>query len=313
MFPSFKKVYKNDIKRIKTLKQNNKIISLDRKPYTKQYLYKFNDQFIFIEDGWDDNLYLNQVTDYYTLSERIKASSKNNISPLEYYKEHKKEIKALFPKIDTIEEYNKFNDYMVSKVKYCNNFRISVSLTILEIFKPKRWLDISLGWGDRLMSAILYNEHNKTLEEYTGTDPNKALHPLYKRMIKDYKPKFEINLIEDGFEYAELPHKEYDLVFSSPPFFDIEKYSDSEHDSYNKNKTMKEWYENFLMETVRKSKEHLKQGGHLVLYIHLSDREYTDRRFIEEVSEIMKYKGAIYYYEKDNKKMYRGFYIWEKE
>ena len=34
-------------------------------------------------------------------------------------------------------------------------FKITFILTILNHFKPKRWLDLSAGWGDRLIGACI--------------------------------------------------------------------------------------------------------------------------------------------------------------
>ena len=135
--------------------------------------------------------------------------------------------------------------------KPCNNFRISVCLEVLKLFKPKKWLDISAGWGDRLMSALLY----QPLEVYCGVDPNPCLHPYYQEMIKTLDPngKKECILIKDGFETAVLPNIKFDLVFSSPPFFDLEIYSTASANSLVKYKGEDGWFNGFLMPSIYKA------------------------------------------------------------
>ena len=113
--------------------------------------------------------------------------------------------------------------YSINKLLFCTNFRISVCLEVLDIFKPSKWLDISAGWGDRLISALL----SPHVQEYCGVDPNPCLHPGYQSIIKHLDPTHQkkCTLIQDGFETAKLPDTKFDLVFSSPPFFNLEVYS----------------------------------------------------------------------------------------
>ena len=54
--------------------------------------------------------------------------------------------------------------FIYKQVKSCTNFNITMGLYILQLFKPKIYVDISSGWGDRLVMAIAYSylERNKT-------------------------------------------------------------------------------------------------------------------------------------------------------
>ena len=112
-------------------------------------------------------------------------------------------------------------------------------------------------------------------------------------------------LIEDGFETAKLPNTKFDLVFSSPPFFDLEKYSNYDNDSLTKYKTEKNWCDNFLIKSIYKAYNYLEKNGHMILYIHSSP--YVDKQLLE-LNKVMKYKGKIYFYE--NK--LRGMHVWQK-
>ena len=129
--------------------------------------------YYIIKSKWDDNLEINSLTDYFTEPCRIQCKFKKNISPLEYWTKNKNVILASLKKKHLkINNYN-LREEMYLRNKPCNNFRISVCLEVLKLFKPKKWLDISAGWGDRLLSALLYTP----LELYCGVDPNPCLHP----------------------------------------------------------------------------------------------------------------------------------------
>lgn len=65
------------------------------------------------------------------------------------------------------------------------------------------------------------------------------------------RPRFEI--IYAPFEEAQLPPGEtFDLVFTSPPFFDFEIYSKQPGQSVARYPKLEEWLVNFLFASVRK-------------------------------------------------------------
>ena len=59
----------------------------------------------------------------------------------------------------------------------------------------------------------------------------------------------------------------FDLIFTSPPYFDKEKYDQSDEQSYKKYKDFDSWMENFLFKAIELRTENLKSGGHLVINI----------------------------------------------
>lgn len=314
-YPLYKNFYKlniNDIQKIanKHIKLNNVKIFENKPNYIIHPInkIKYNGKlmYIIIEDKWLDNIELNSLTDYFTQKERIKCNFKNNKSPLNYYNENKKELIKYYPK--NIKEYYTFNDIIFSNCKFCNNFRISVCLTILNMFKPRKWLDISAGWGDRLISAILYSNYNKDFQKYYAADPNPNLQKYYNKIIKTFKKSKEnFTIIQDGFEYINI-NDNFDLVLTSPPFFDTEIYSNDKHDSLIRLNNIKDWYNNFLIISIKKASQYLINGGYMILYIEIFDKEYNTKRMINDISKELEYIGTFYYI--DTK--LRGFYIWKK-
>ena len=280
-------------------------------------------QYYIIKSSWDDNLELNSLTDYFTEPCRIQCTFKNRLSPLEYWNKNRKSIlDTLKKKHQEINNHN-LREEMYIRNKPCNNFRISVCLEVLKLFKPKKWLDISAGWGDRLLSALLYAQLNTQFELYCGVDPNPCLHPYFQEMIntfdnteiqKDTNANINTNakyiLIKDGFETAKLPNTKFDLVFSSPPFFDLEIYSTSIANSLVKYKGEEGWFNGFLIPSLYKAEEYLEKGGHLVLYMGESKGTKYIPKMIELMNARMKNIGMFYY--TDGAKI-REFFCWQKK
>jgi 16S rRNA G966 N2-methylase RsmD len=320
-YPLYKNYYTFKISKINNLISKFDNIIHEQKPnYIKNFIQKINlnnkHQFLLIEEKWETNEELNLLTDYFTEDVRIKCNFKNNLSPLDYFNANYNKINNIFH-LDNVDKNNKiidfdiikFKDYMFYNSKFCNNFRISVALSILNIFKPKSWLDISAGWGDRLISAILFG-----IDEYFGVDPNIELQDKYKNIINTLVDKNKQNnfkIIKSGFENAIIPNRKYDIVFSSPPFFDTEIYTNDIDDSLIKNNTIEKWYNDFLLFSVYKAIEYLNIDGHLVLYIDFTDKEYINR-MIYDISKKINYLGNIYYFNSGKNPKLRTFYVWKK-
>jgi len=59
----------------------------------------------------------------------------------------------------------------------------------------------------------------------------------------------------------------YDLVFTSPPFFNTEIYNEDKNQSSNKFDKYKKWLDEFLFKIVDESHRLLNDSGHLVLNV----------------------------------------------
>ena len=210
-----------------------------------QHLSKYDDAYFLIKTNYLNEQQINNLTDYFSEKVRIKCQFLGYSSPLEYWKKNKEQIiKDCINKFNSLTVHN-LREVIFTETKLCNNFRITVASAVLQYFKPKSWLDISAGWGDRLISAIL----NK-VELYVAADPNLELHPCYEKIInklaeKSIRKNYQIH--PTGFIEAQIVQKDFDIVFSSPPFFDLEKYSAYTYDSYTQFNTQRSWTDNFLI------------------------------------------------------------------
>lgn len=167
--------------------------------------------------------------DYFFLHHRIKAKTKRHISFYEALKDKKImsyidekiiKIKNLDVKSLTEEEllrnrYNTFQLYYGT----INQFRPTEALKVYCTLKPKIGvLDFSAGWGGRCLAAMAYNI------PYIGIDANQNLEKSYNNMINTIDPKSKVKMIYKPSELVDFSNYKYDLVFTSPPYFMIEKY-----------------------------------------------------------------------------------------
>ena len=271
---------------------------LKRSKYSKKnksvgFVYKhIKDLLYMLNIEYDrDEKYL-KITDYFSQECRVECNFADLISPLEYFRLNKESIIA---NLGEKPSYNEIDDYFYKRgVIQCSNFHLVVCTSVLNYFKPKRWLDPSAGWGDRLVAAINYGDC-----EYHASDPNDCLHPKYKDMIgtlADDKDKYKIEQV--GFEDLKVEKDYYDLVFTSPPFFDLEKYTNDPEQSHIKYNTLEDWIINFMYPLIRNNA--LTKGGHFCLYIN--DNKRSGVEYVQKVKEYLainkgfKYKGIISWY-----------------
>ena len=64
-----------------------------------------------------------------------------------------------------------------------------------------------------------------------------------------------------------IKFSKYDLVFTSPPYFNTEKYSDSPNQSYKRYPKYKEWKDKFLRVLVKESARVVGQDGFVVINV----------------------------------------------
>ena len=65
---------------------------------------------------------------------------------------------------------------------------------------------------------------------------------------------------EEDFDYSEW-NEYFDLVFTSPPYFSVERYSHDDTQSWVRYKNIDMWNEQFLHKTLDKIIPTVKKGG----------------------------------------------------
>ena len=123
-------------------------------------------------------------------------------------------------------------------------------------YKAKRVLDPCAGWGGRMLGAV------SSGAEYVAFEPNKTTFENLNSLAKFLNIENRVRIICDGAENMDqYDLGKFDLVLTSPPYFNLEVYSDESTQSINCRDTYDVWAENFLRVIIHKAASHLVDGG----------------------------------------------------
>lgn len=183
---------------------------------------------------------------------RFLVDVENKVVPQCYY------IKHIGLGSSNYQYVNEFQPYLARDIykKYCKN--------------GDKILNPCAGWGGRLIGLASCMFENI---EYVETDPSTR---TYKGLI-ELKKFLKLN---DNYKQYNLPFEDlkvqadyFDFVFTSPPYFDTELYSEEETQSYKKNKSYELWRDNFLYVMIDKIVYCMKKGGKCIL--NVGNKRYT--------------------------------------
>lgn len=147
-----------------------------------------------------------------------------------------------------------------------SQFRPSAAKAIYDTFDSENVLDFSSGWGDRLSGAMA----TPKIKKYIGIDPNENLVENYKKQIQTFNSDKDIQMIVGPAE-EEVSKLEdtFDTIFTSPPYFIVERYTQEENQSWKRYKKIDLWLEKFLFKTLKDCWDRLNSNG--ILAINISD------------------------------------------
>ena len=185
----------------------------------------------------------------------------------------------------------------------CSAFKPNVAKVFYEMMESENVLDFSAGWGDRFAGFM----GASNTKHYVGLDPRKENHPLYQMQgefynkhlgffEEDKKWEFHCTPAED-FDFT--PYKNhFDMVFTSPPYFSVERYSYDDTQSWIRYKTIEEWNKNFLHATLERIWPSIKKGGYMAINIaDVYGSSGGDRRYLEitnPMNDFIKSLGGTY-------------------
>lgn len=141
------------------------------------------------------------------------------------------------------------------------NFKPLNARAIVEYLCPVLWGDVydySAGYGGRLLGITTSNMRYN----YTGIDPNSEtieyLHYLNNLIYDSVGNRGQIiKSVSENYVQDKL----VDLAFSSPPYFNLEKYSDEPTQCMNQFKTLDEWFDGYVAPTMENIKRMLSTDG----------------------------------------------------
>lgn len=220
----------------------------------------------------------NDIVDKFTLIERLHTKGHVGIDFYTFWYN-----RAHFRKVGYVKkmlEYYAKNRRNIDEIriwKYIFNlyfgsitiFRPVMAMEVYCRFRPKiAVLDPTMGWGGRLVGACALD-----IPKYIGVDANQNLDPPYREMCAflQSRSKTAIELFFQDALTVDYTQLKYDMVFTSPPYYNIELYrktDDSKNIEVQKNKqTKEEWNETFYKPLFERTWSAMQSPGYYVLNV----------------------------------------------
>ena len=312
LFPYMKYAMSNDPKRqlqvlYQRLKQFKYTSRIDTRPYHSipgisekhqewfSYAFGPTKEYCTIVSLPDDFNEMDCITNYFTEEARMNAvvgrgrlESSQKMSPYEWWVSdwRRKLFMSLIEKKEPINTET-LREEIYRQLPEATLFKVSFAMSVINVLREHissstrrlRLLDISAGWGDRLISAFVTG-----CERYLGYDPNTKLIPGHREIIDQLRvlesDKFEFEVRPQPFETANLEGETFDLCFTSPPYFNFETYTNESTQSIYKYPKYETWLIHFFLASLRKAWSALRPGGAMAIHI-------TDTREMKNVCSIM--------------------------
>lgn len=253
----------------------------------------------------DDEIDWKKLKSYKVETNHINAQSTTGLSIIKKYMTHiydvknykGKSISLLWTK-DTIEKTLKVNRQshstpyvseiirqigFISGTSKVTIYRPLLTKRIVEYFGAKEVLDVCVGWGGRMLGSASIDG-----VKYTGIEPcEKTFNSLQE--MKD-RLKLDVVLYKDIAENV-LPTLDriYDLAITSPPYYNLEIYTDEENQSHHYG-SYEKWYESFLKPVVWGVLSKLKPNGKSCWSVKnfKTDKQYN---LYDDIVQLHKEKG----------------------
>lgn len=124
---------------------------------------------------------------------------------------------------------------------------------------PRVW-DPSCGFGARLLGFFAAYPNGV----YCGNEPATQTFADLSRLAQG----LPVDIRCAGSETEETPGGPFDLVFTSPPYFDRERYFEEPTQSWVRFSDRESWLEQFLFPVMRTAASRLRPGGTLALNVN---------------------------------------------
>lgn len=285
----------------------------------QQAINDFNNLKNIIENGNFNNMKLknrigHKAVNYFTEFERLNTYGKYGKLKLTYFdfvmNQHIFLNKSSFINImEFILMKNRKKKLSEEKILqqlfalYCHQPMIFRPYNICDLilkYDPRNILDFTMGWGGRLIGSCACN-----VNKYIGIEMNINLKNPYEEMIKMIKStncKTEIELYFQDCLTIDYSTLNYDFVFTSPPYYDIEIYNNT-----NNYDSIEEWNNSFYIPLITNIFNNLKQDGYFCLNIPIQIYDVCVSILGESIEQIELNKK-----QRINSKYKEYIYIWKK-
>lgn len=162
---------------------------------------------------------------------------------------------------------------LVNGTQICSNFRPAVAKAVYDYFKPRDVLDMSAGYGGRLVGFLA----SSCKGSYIGVDPSKQSCEGNGQIAKAFGVEHRVNLICSPFEDVETLPK-VDLAFTSTPYFAKEIYEENNpKQSRERYPEYKSWLRGFLKPLMKLTRQALTTKG--IMALNIADVKIGKNRY----------------------------------
>jgi SAM-dependent methyltransferase len=177
-----------------------------------------------------------------------------------------------------------------------SNFRPTVAKAIYEKYSAKgdKILDFCAGYGGRLLGCAGLER------EYVAFDPSGLQYEGLSKTVASFERlrllRAKVHLEQVCAEESMLlqPAREYDLVFTSPPYFNCEKYELHETQSWVRYPTYLEWKEKFLAVVIREASRILKRKGVAIFSVANTRAAPVADDTLDLAKKYLTYEGTLF-------------------
>lgn len=246
----------------------------------------------------------NKSSNFFHQEQRFKCDSINSPSPERTWN-NKKFFFSMLGALWTLKCKEVNSDTLrlcIAMRKYiASQFRPSAAKALYDHFNAKIVMDFSSGWGDRLSAAMA----SDSVKHYTGIDPNTVLFDGYNKQIEKFGSGKDIKMYNSPAEDFLRNHdkKDYDFIFTSPPYFIIERYSKDDTQSWVRYKKINDWLDNFLFDTINLSIDKLISGGYIAINISDVYCNHTINKICDPMNDYIQSLGTMEKIENINYRM----------
>lgn len=158
---------------------------------------------------------------------------------------------------------------MTRQHKAVSFFRPAVAAGIyrkwIDVEHPRVW-DPSAGFGARMLGFFAAYPGGT----YVAHEPASATHRDLSALAQEMPGT--VVLHKQGSEFAQWQEGEFDLVFTSPPYFDTEKYFDEPGQVWVTYRDVEAWRDQQVHPTLQQAARGVKLGGFVIININQRHR-----------------------------------------
>lgn len=128
-------------------------------------------------------------------------------------------------------------------------YRPNLMKLICDKYQPKVVLDPCIGWGGRMIGSVC-----RGYTKYIGFDPNTKTFNNLQKMVEFLDISKKVELFNEGSETIKNKDiKNVDMVLTSPPYFDLEVYTDEGSQSIKTFSAYDTWRDGWLFDVINQS------------------------------------------------------------